>query len=208
MSILQELAGALASSGFHCITSAFVQPEELLHEWTILCVCICALLLATPALATTSSVSDTDDDATLTLTAENEYFIGVTVDWCEVTIQVVGIDVAFSSGDQVTVRVYEDDVAGDDLLFETTFTVTASEVANQLVDRTFNCSADLILFELPPTAEVYAEALVNKSNCGFLCLNDDPMTPNLFVTLHEPVPVSETTWGAVKALYGKEGSFR
>ena len=100
-------------------------------RWTMHCACICAFFLAVPALATTTIVSDAIDDATLTLAAENEFFIGVTVDWCEVTIQVEGFDVAFSSGDQVTVWVYEDDSTGDELLFETTFTVTASEVANR-----------------------------------------------------------------------------
>jgi len=148
------------------------------------------------------SATDEDNDATLTLTVLSDYIVGTTVDWCNVRIEVVGIDVAFSPGDEVTVWVYEDDAVNDDLVFQTTFTVTASEVANQLVDRTFDCNTDLSLLEAPPTAEVYAEAVVEKSACGGLCVWDRPMTSNLPINIHEPVPVKSASWGAIKALYG------
>ena len=80
----------------------------------------------------------------------------------------------------VSIWVREDDIIFDELLWETSFTVTSEEVAIGLVDRTFDCSFDLPDVEAGPMWEIYADALVDKDNGPFVD-DDSPMTPNLEV---------------------------
>ena len=49
------------------------------------------------------------------------------------------------------------------------------------MDRTFDCSG-MIEQDGAGSPEVYAEARVDKSACGFGCVIDAPMTPNADVT--------------------------
>jgi len=140
------------------------------------------------------SASDTDDDAVLTLRIEDTLIKDVNQKWGEVRITIVDDDVVFTSGDSVEVSVYEDDIVGDDLLFQEVFVVSNEEIAAGLVDRTFS-----VVFtptsDLGDQAEIYALAVVDKDQCGLFCIFDRPQTMNIQVNIvAEPVPTPATAW--------------
>ena len=98
-------------------------------------------LLATNLLVPTVQsipliATDEDGDAVLTLTVEDVIRVSPpSVNWCSVAIDVDGDAVVFSAGDLIEIWVYEDDILNDDLLFDTSFVVTAAEVLAQQVIR-------------------------------------------------------------------------
>ncbi len=135
------------------------------------------LLLAATAAAIPNiqSASDTDDDAKITLRALTQTIDGDRKSWCEVRIEITEADEPLTSGDPVYLWVYEDDFAGDDTIWSTTFNVTAAEASANRVDRTFDCSA-FFDNDSGSQLEIYAEARVEKDECGFGCAWDRPET--------------------------------
>ena len=127
---------------------------------------------ARPAVA---GASDTVDDATLTLRVLEQMILGDARSWCELRIEDAGEQIPLRPGDTVSLRVYENDIAGDDLLWETDFEVTNDEVAANRIDRTFDCTSDF-QDDVGGQSEIYAEAEVVKAECGFWCLYDRPET--------------------------------
>ena len=178
--------------------------QKLFHSACIGLFIICISPGINAAIITTTQ---TVDDANLTLSIEDTLTIGENQNWGEVNILVVDGEVEFTAGDTVEISVLEDDLVSDDLLWQTSFTVTSSEVANGRVDRTF----ELIftpLAELDGFAEIYAEALVTKDACGVFCVYDRPTTANLNVALVEPVPVPAAVWLFGSGLIGLIGVAR
>lgn len=159
----------------------------------VLSVCISFLSTVDAAIVT---ASDTDDDATITLEIEDIQIVGLNQQWGTARITVVDTAVALSLGDSIEISVFEDDLAGDDLVFNQTLFLTPSEVAAGLVDRL------LPLIFTPPSdgptdfgLEIFAEATVFKDLCGFLYVFDNPRTANLDVTLvAAPVPIPAAVW--------------
>jgi hypothetical protein len=133
------------------------------------------------SLPPVQSVSDTDDDSTVSLSLLQEAIVGDAVSWCELRIEVASAGVPWTAGDTVSIWVYEDDITEDDLVWTSSFTVTAAEVSSGLVDRTFDCSGMIDDDGGQGNSEVYAEAEVNKDDCGFFCAADRPKTANAIV---------------------------
>jgi|GEM_PF-6847570 len=164
----------------------------------IVCLAGQAILVPGPAFGLTKIASDVDGDATLTLAVQDTLSLNPpSTDWCLVEIEVVGIDVELTAGDTVLLQVYEDDVAGDDLLFEVTHVVTAAEASAQFLDRFYDCSTDPInvLDGAGDYAEIYAEAHVIKAECGVFCFDDRPETGliDVLVLEHASAVPSVTT---------------
>ncbi len=149
---------------------------------------LAVVLLATPALALPPSQSDTgaDDDATLTITVLQEFIQGDSHCFCSLRLVVLGVDVPFSDGDSVEVRVAEDDwIVGDDPIWSASFDVSAEELAANRVERSFDCTA-AFGDGWGADVEVYATAHVQKSGCAWYnCLQDDPSTRILDVVARE-----------------------
>jgi hypothetical protein len=129
--------------------------------------------------------SYTDDDATVTLSIQETLVNGSSENVCEVHVIVTGVDVPLQAGDEIQVSLYEDDLVTDYLLWNTTVIVTAEQSTAQLVDIVFGCSSALAT--LPPDSgdqlEIYATADVTKANCGAFCMQDNPATPVIAVSV-------------------------
>lgn len=132
------------------------------------------------ALPTTQSASDNVDDATITLKVLDKTILGDSQSFCEVRLVDPGSDVSWSSGDKVFIWVREDDTAGDDTFWETEFTISAAEASANHLDRTMDCSA-AFGDDVGDEAEYYAEARVEKDDCGWTCVYDRPETSNITV---------------------------
>jgi len=153
--------------------------------------------------ATVLSTTDVDDDAILTLNIQDTVIANASQQCGTLRIQ-VGTTTSFTAGDTIDLWLLEDDFIGNDLLWQTSFTVTAAEVLAG-VDRTLG-----LVFTAPEVdgpgdtvLEIFAEALVNKDACGFLCADDNPITTPLSVTI-APVPVPAAVWlfGSALGLLG------
>ncbi|MCB9524928.1 MAG: hypothetical protein H6702_16330 [Myxococcales bacterium] len=140
-----------------------------------------ALLLAATAavaLPPVQSDDDTDDETTLTLTLLDRFVMGDARSFCQLRIRVRAVEVAIAEGDEIVIEVFEDDAVGDDRIWDTTHRVTAAEAQAQTVDRQFDCGARFP-DDSGDYAEIYAQAEVRASGCGFWCLYDSPQTANL-----------------------------
>lgn len=137
-----------------------------------------ASALALPSLQT---ASETDDDAQVTLSIPVQAIANDARSYCQVRVQVGSTEVALKAGDSVDVAVYEDDLAGDDLVFQTVFQVTTAEVQAGKVDRTLDCTGPFASDATNDELEVYAQVEVVKADCGWTCLYDRPTTSNLQV---------------------------
>ncbi len=133
------------------------------------------------AVPGTVSIDATDDDAKITLTVLKQA-IGVdgsapsdAKSWCQVRLVDAGSEVKFKANDKIKVWVYEDDLSGDDLLWSTEVTVTGEEVAAGKFDRTFDCSAGWGT-DVYGMYDVYAQAQIDKDDCGWTCNTDEPET--------------------------------
>jgi len=178
--------------------------QKLFHS---VCIGLFMFCISPGLNAAIITVTQTDDDATLTLSMEDILMVGVNQNWGEVNVLVEDVFVGFTAGDTVEISVLEDDFISDDLLWQTSFMVTSSEVANGRVDRAF----ELIFTpssELDGFAEIYAEALVTKDACNIFCLNDRPVTSSLTAELVEPVPVPAAVWLFGSGLIGLIGVAR
>ena len=169
--------------------------------------CACLTVASFNANSAFISATNTVDDATLTLQIEDTLTVGLNRNWGEVNILVESNDVGFTQGDTVEISVFEDDFFSNDLLWQTSFTVTPTEVANGRVDRIFELSFTPSADE-GDIAEIYADALIIKDACGTFCFNDNPTTANLNVALVEPVPVPAAVWLFGSGLIGLIGVTR
>ncbi len=134
------------------------------------------------ALPDVQSVDDRVDDATLTLRVLDRLVQGDSRSFCEVRIFDRASDESLTAGDTILIWVYEDDALGDDLLWETEFNVSAQEAQQQRLDRTLDCSSAFGDGDgIGDNLEIYAEARVEKSECGFGCAYDRPETAALDV---------------------------
>ncbi|MBU1432498.1 hypothetical protein KKF91_18315 [Myxococcota bacterium] len=155
--------------------------ECIMRSWLLLF----SLLGVARALPQAQDARDSDDDAEITLRVLRQAIADDPRSWCEVQILITGGDVRFSAGDRVSMWVYEDDISGDDLIWETRFDVTADEISRQRVERAFDCSGVFPDDDLGDYMEIYAEAEVEKDECGWGCLYDRPQTANLDVEIVE-----------------------
>ena len=124
------------------------------------------------------SASDSDDDATVELFVPAQTILGDVRSQCRVHIDVAEADVAFTDGDHAYVYVYEDDLLGDDLLWQTDFAVARADLRGGRLVRDFDCSSAFGADGVG-TLEIYAQLLVEKSECGAFCFYDEPTTANL-----------------------------
>ncbi len=130
------------------------------------------------ALPNTVTVTDTDRDAVLTLTTWDQAITEDARSRCTVRIQAGSGEIDFTAGDTIVIRVFEDDALGNDLLFQADFTITPAELRAGAVDRTFDCSTNFGTDGVGGT-EIFAEADVNKDECGFFCNLEEPQTGNI-----------------------------
>ncbi len=142
-----------------------------------------ALLVAAPAAALPSVLSSTgsDDDATISLTTIDASIIGDSRTPCTLEFSDAGTDVVFTDGDSIYIAVWEDDLAGDELLWDTTIEITSGMLTDGAYSATFDCSSDFGEDGAGGQLEIYAEADVTKAECGTWCLYDVPTTANLDV---------------------------
>ncbi len=134
-----------------------------------------ALAMALPPEA---EASRNDDDVTITLRVDSQTIPGDSRSRCWLRFEDAGRDVVFSDGDTVDIRVYEDDLVGDELLWSTRFDVAQRDLVNGGLTREYDCSSAFGADGVG-TLEVYATATVVKDECGLLCLDDSPTTANI-----------------------------
>jgi hypothetical protein len=134
------------------------------------------------ALPVDQSTEGVDDDARLILALPSKAIANDTVSRCTLRIIVGSEEVSLSHGDQVTVRVLEDDPLGDDEVFLEVLEVGPLEVGAGVFDRVVDCSGDFGE-DRGDQVELYAKALVEKGNCGIGCRQDRPETEVLEVEL-------------------------
>ncbi|MBI2377689.1 MAG: hypothetical protein HYV07_27050 [Deltaproteobacteria bacterium] len=130
---------------------------------------------AASALPHLQNASASEDDASITLVINDQYIVGDVRSFCQLTLNVGSIDVAFTGGDRVFLKLYEDDTIGDELLWSTDFAITAAELSAGRVQRTFDCSTNF-LDDGVGNSELYAAARVEKDACGTFCFYDEPET--------------------------------
>ena len=143
------------------------------------------ILVATVAwaLPPERSSEGTDDDASVTVSLLDRAIRGDVRSWCSMRVLIRGEARELRQDDTVRLRLREDDVVGDDTLWETNFEVTRDEAAAQRVDRRFDCSSNFGDGDAAGDLEIYAVANVNKQSCGAFCNEDDPTTDNIAVAL-------------------------
>ncbi len=136
------------------------------------------LLSSAQALPSVQSSQGSDDDAQLELQLLDQVLVGDSRSFCELRIQISGRDVEFSAGDEVFLWLYEDDLMGDDELWSSRFSISGEELQAQWVDRVLDCAASFGS-DIGGSMELYAEARVEKDECGTWCSYDRPETGNL-----------------------------
>lgn len=133
---------------------------------------------------TMRSVSQDEGDATVSLSLESKYIEGDSQIPCEVSATVLGEGRPFAVGDTILIVVREDDVIGDDLLWETEVVVDAAIADVQQFTMTYDCSFPATGDALG-SMEVYAKVEVDKEDCGGICEGfggeDTPSTPNIYM---------------------------
>lgn len=149
-------------------------------SWGVLLAWVAVSAALTPAMAVPpyETVEGEDDDARLFLTARPQYIVGDSYSECTVRLVVTGEGVALFEGDRATIEVFENDFIGDDAFWSTSFDFTAQEIADQYVDRTFDCGG-VFPEDGNDEIELTATAEVEKSDCGFFCQWDRPGTPDI-----------------------------
>lgn len=146
---------------------------------TLLCLGIPTVSHALPGTLTSDG---SDDDATISLSVLDSSILGDSRSPCTLGFSDAGSDVVFTDGDTIYLAVWEDDVAGDDLLWETTIDVTSDILEGGAFEGVFDCTTDFGEDGAGGELEIYAQAVVTKAECGTWCLYDRPTTSNLDVT--------------------------
>ena len=109
--------------------------------------------------AQAATVSDTDDDLTITLTISDTITENLDAVWGTLTVTITEDDYVLKKGDDVELRVYDNDgVVWDTELWSTDFQVTKQEKNDGFVNRTF----DVNWLAIGTSYDVYATADVDK----------------------------------------------
>ena len=135
---------------------------------------------AAASLPLQQSAEGEDDDARLVLTVGSKVIAGDGRSLCRLRLVVGSEQVALSHGDRATVQVYEDDILGDDEVYSEVLDFGPLEVGAGQVERVIDCSGDMGR-DSGDAVELYARALVEKSDCGLGCRHDRPRTPSVSV---------------------------
>ena len=149
----------------------------MLSKNTLSLFVLVALLLSAGvsfALPATESEDDTDDSAKITLTLRTTFIPDDAKSWCSVRLEVAATD-EIEAGDRIWIRVYEDDLAGDDEIWSTEIATTSGAL-----DRTFDCSAPFG-DDIGANLEIYAEAHIETNGCT-VCWDDEPETDNIVLS--------------------------
>lgn len=153
------------------------QRSSKLFIFMLIC-CLPLICQARPQLVTQEKV---DGDTTIRLTLEDQFILDDQNTPCKVEVIITGDDKPMVMGDRVHIKVYEDDVPltsfGDDLLWEIEEVFSAEEIEVQRFERTYQCNT-AGLRDWIGGVEIYAQANVDKAECGFFC-GDDPSTSNI-----------------------------
>jgi hypothetical protein len=162
---------------------------------------LCSLLAVSAQAAT---VSDTDDDLTITLTISPTTIIKNTdAVWGTLTVAITEVDHVLNAGDEVELRVYDNDgYFSDTELWGFDFEVTSAEEAAKAVNRTF----DVFWLAGGTSYDVYAEAEVDKY-AAWWYQDDSAATAEISVTVEPPsaVPIPAAAWlfgSAILGLFG------
>jgi hypothetical protein len=161
---------------------------------------LCSLFAVSAQAAT---VSDTDDDLTITLTISDTITENLDAVWGTLTVTITEDDYVLKKGDDVELRVYDNDgVVWDTELWSTDFQVTKQEKNDGFVNRTF----DVNWLAIGTSYDVYAEADVDKKKSWFF-YDDSAETAEISVLVEPPsaVPIPAAAWlfgSAILGLFG------
>ena len=128
---------------------------------------------------------DSDDDATIVLTVLNSAIRSDQKSWCTLRFIDSGQQVSWSNGDQIELKIYEDDILGDDLIWSKSISPDSTSISANSIDITLDCSSWFHDDEDAIDVELYAQALVTKDNCGTFCMYDKPETDLLTVEIYD-----------------------
>jgi hypothetical protein len=161
---------------------------------------LCSLFAVSAQAAT---VSDTDDDLTITLTISDTITEGLDAVWGTLTVAITEVDHVLNAGDEVELRVYDNDgYFSDTELWGFDFEVTSAEEAAKAVNRTF----DVSWLAIGTSYDVYAEAEVDKY-AAWWYQDDSAATGEINVLVEPPsaVPIPAAAWlfgSAILGLFG------
>jgi hypothetical protein len=95
-------------------------PSTLRSTWFQVLALVLPLLIPrfAEALPATVNASESDQDATVTLYVLDKTIDGDSKSYCRLSFVEVGSEVKLKAGDKVSLRVYEDDLIGDELIWE------------------------------------------------------------------------------------------
>jgi hypothetical protein len=163
-------------------------------------------LFAVSAQAATVSDTDDDDDLTITLTISDTITENLDAVWGTLTVTITEDDYVLKKGDDVELRVYDNDgVVWDTELWSTDFQVTKQEKNDGFVNRTF----DVNWLAIGTSYDVYAEADVDKKKSWFF-YDDSAETGEIHVSVEPPsaVPIPAAAWLFGSAILGLLGVAR
>ena len=161
------------------------RPQALRRfKWVMISLILLSNTLSAWARPTQRVVSRDEGDASVTLTLESQYIEGDSLIPCEVTFSVAGERRPFEIGDTISMSVREDDLIGDDTLWEQEVIVDAAIENVQNFTMTYDCSF-AALGDALGSIEVYAKLDVDKADCGNICElsggEDTPSTANIYM---------------------------
>jgi hypothetical protein len=132
------------------------------------------------ALPQTLVGSGQERGASVTLRLDAQTIEGDARSRCELEFEVTDDDIPFTLGDTIQISVYEDDLVGDELLFQETLPVIAQEVDAGVIRRAVNCSSDFG-DDGDDRLEIFAELTAVKDDCGTFCSYERATTTTLSV---------------------------
>ncbi len=143
---------------------------------------VAVLLSASAAYAVPNEQQTEDEDrgGTITLTILDQAIIGDARSFCSLHVVLVNGHADLTAGDTIGLEVTEDDLIGNDTLWEMDIAVTPAEAAAQRLDRTFDCSGDFGE-DVNADLDIFARASVSRDDCGTFCNDADPSTATLTV---------------------------
>jgi len=132
------------------------------RAWIVTCLSLLVLAAPLRALPPVQVQAALTDETHVELTVLGQAIRDDVTSWCEVSLRITGDVTALSAGDSVQVEVYEDDAPlWDDLLWESSFTVSAAEASAGRLERTLDCTSNFS-DDLGAFFEVYALATISK----------------------------------------------
>ena len=130
--------------------------------------CFVSLFSQAYALPQVIDVSDEDGDASIRLQMEELFIKDDQAVYCYIEVVVVGDNRELRAGDTINTHLYEDDLIGDDSVWEREEIVTEEEAELQRFERMYDCSSGAI-GDVVGNLEMYAQVEVDKQDCGFGC---------------------------------------